>query len=545
MSSHSSNSRRDVETVLSAVHFEPDTRYRVRLHDRLLASLATGAASEVYTSRLRHLLFVDPVATGQGKASMPHLRPIAVFSMAVLFVTVLVFVGLVLLNPKLPEPVTSNLTPTVVLTPEPSTVRFGDEIELIGCDVRQNGTEWTITFVWKVIEQPETNYSLRIYAVKGLQITTILQGDSETSHGIEAVRLPTSGWAAGGLVQSVHTLAFVPDSPMPPDAIYIGLENAQTEALLPASQEDLLSDKYLVMVWPENPVSFLSDEPSGVPALIAKPDIAATVMASQQPQVESYPSPDGQWRAEIIRYGCTQMTEPGESTYGQLRLVDVASENERIVDDQLISCSGGTSAGNLGLGNLFWSPNSRYFYYTDGAGEVCGKPPLIQLDVTTEKAERLSKLWEVSPDGKTVAMWQRGDDLILWDLDEGETGRIPIMWDPGVDNTSTPKGGICGIAWSPDGLQLAYVESASISSIVTYFVIHVDVSRTEQRLLVRFSDFIFSTIRWETASQIELRGQKLADSAPGWVGGTIRRYWPLEPVNWTLDPVTGELNPAP
>lgn len=551
MSSHKSNSHRDIEAVLRTAHFEPNANYQERLHARLLTLLTAKPAPEMLASHWHRLLFINPVDTREGEISMPKLQPIAVFSVAVLSVTALLFVSLVLVIPRSPEPAAGNPTPTATLSPIPTeipAVQFGGQIKLLGCDIEQHGTKWTITLVWKAIDQPKADYSIFIRAILNGQLIaatdTILQGNIQMSSGADVTNLPTSvWWAVNGLAQSTHTLTLVPGDPMP-DAIYIGLYDAQTGAKMPAFQGNVVFEQNRVMVWPSSPIAPLSDRPIGIPTgivetLTATPDIAATVVAVQQPRVYgSSSSPDGQWRADFIRYECANIGGVDEFAYEQLKLVNVTNGDEQIVDGQLQSCGG---VGASGLGGLFWSPNSRYFYYTDAregvpdGGRSCWKPALIQYDVANRKTERLSEVWAPSTDGKTVAMWQEGDDLIIWSLDEGETGRIPIMWNPGEGDKRTPEAGICDIAWSPDGQQLAYVESACPASFVVYSVLHVNLNTAEQKVLVRLeSDFLFREVQWETATQIKLSGYTLDAYTEQTEAKTL-----------VLDPVTGELKSAP
>ena len=162
---------------------------------------------------------------------------------------------------------------------------------------------------------------------------------------------------------------------------------------------------------------------------------------------------------------------------------------------------------------------------------------MIQLDVTSAETERLSEIWGLSPDEKTVAMWQGENDLILWNLDKGEAERVPIMWNPGEGDRRTEKAGLCSVAWSPDSQQLAYVQAScpQPSSTLMFFVIHVDLSGMEQRLLRTLQGYFSVDIQWETASQIKLRGCRLTDY----------KKWALDFDDWVLDPVTGELESVP
>jgi dipeptidyl aminopeptidase/acylaminoacyl peptidase len=209
----------------------------------------------------------------------------------------------------------------------------------------------------------------------------------------------------------------------------------------------------------------------------------------------------------------------------QLRLVRIDAGAETPIDSQLNLC--GSGLGAYGLGGWFWSPNSRYFYYTDaregvpdGSGGSCWDRSLIRLDVTSGTIERLGRIWGLSPDGTVIAMWQRsGDDLILWSLDEGEIERAPV---------AVPDAEVCEIAWSPDGQALAYLQSlCPFCGPAQFSVVHLDLSGLEQTVLVEL-EYLSVGMQWDTANQIKLWGYE---------GG--------KRVELLFDLATGELRPAP
>jgi hypothetical protein len=108
-------------------------------------------------------------------------------------------------------------------------------------------------------------------------------------------------------------------------------------------------------------------------------------MAASQPLTETFPSPDGQWQAETVVYGCVETDEETEHAYELLRFAASSAGEWRQVDSQLINCGG---LGAYGLAGLCWSRDSRYFYYTparqgvpDGAGEW--SRPVWQLEAAT------------------------------------------------------------------------------------------------------------------------------------------------------------------
>jgi hypothetical protein len=93
------------------------------------------------------------------------------------------------------------------------------------------------------------------------------------------------------------------------------------------------------------------------------PDIPATVVALEQPRHHaSNSSPDKRWRAEVIVYDCVRTDDGQENAYEELLLTEVPGSATRTADSQLRNCGG---LGAFGLEGLFWSPNTRYFYYTE------------------------------------------------------------------------------------------------------------------------------------------------------------------------------------
>ncbi len=229
----------------------------------------------------------------------------------------------------------------------------------------------------------------------------------------------------------------------------------------------------------------------------ATPDIAATVTTLQQPRIyASYPSPDSQWRAQVIIYDCVKLSETDENAYEQLKLVRVSDKVEQIVDTQLQYCGG---LGGFGFKGLFWSPNSRYFYFTDareGSPDgLCSywQPPIISLDVTTQSREYLGD-GPRSPDGTKLAAWQE-QGLIVWDVNTGEIGRVQV-----------DSGKVAGpIVWSPDSQALIYLQTA------TYcpprgksFVGRIDVPELKQTLLLESETLDFEDAKWDAPNRLKL-----------------------------------------
>jgi hypothetical protein len=160
--------------------------------------------------------------------------------------------------------------------------------------------------------------------------------------------------------------------------------------------------------------------------------------------------------------------------------------------------------GAFGLEGLFWSSNSRYFYYTnarEGFPDGCPgywERPILRLETGTNKVENLGS-GPLSPDGTTLATWQ-GKELVLWDVNEGiETGRVS----PAVMNAEMGAGG--PIIWSPDSQALVYVQSGSYCQPSTNSsVVRLDLQTLEQETLLESESPLFGGASWEKPNELTL-----------------------------------------
>ncbi len=206
---------------------------------------------------------------------------------------------------------------------------------------------------------------------------------------------------------------------------------------------------------PYAPAASLPDAPSPVALATPAPtpaEAAAVVAAVRAETQTEHLSPDGRWRAVVYTYPCTQMDDV-LMAYDELRLISVDDGTDPLVAHQLQNCEG---LGAIGLGGLFWSANSRYFYYTDARQGVpdggCAPytQPTFRLDVATLATQRLGS-GPRSPDGTRLAAWQDGA-LFIWDLETGAAEHVTPL------NSANVQG---AIAWSPDGQSLAYMQTES------------------------------------------------------------------------------------
>ena len=170
------------------------------------------------------------------------------------------------------------------------------------------------------------------------------------------------------------------------------------------------------------PVTPSPDAPSPVALAtpLPTPAEAAAVIFAVRPETQTeHLSPDGRWRAVVYTYPCVEV-EGAQLAYDELRLISVDSGSDPLIAHQLQYCEG---LGAIGLGGLFWSANSRYFFYTDARQGVpdggCGPytRPTFRLDVATLATQPLGS-GPRSPDGTRLAAWQDGA-LVIWDLETG------------------------------------------------------------------------------------------------------------------------------
>jgi len=224
--------------------------------------------------------------------------------------------------------------------------------------------------------------------------------------------------------------------------------------------------------------------------------IVEAVMGTQQPRTyESYPSPDGKWLAEILMYDCMKVDprpEADANAYEQLRLVKGSSGEITTADGQLQNCGG---LGAFGLEGLFWSQNSRYFYYTDsreGVPDGCGgywQKPILRLEINTLRTETLGAGF-LSPDGRKIAAWDE-EELVIWDVSEGdEVGRIS----PASLNRETGAG---PVIWSPDSQAFVYIQAVSFCPVAgKSSVVHVTLSTLKQEVLLESESPTFGDADW-------------------------------------------------
>ncbi|MFZ5882621.1 MAG: TolB family protein [Chloroflexota bacterium] len=234
--------------------------------------------------------------------------------------------------------------------------------------------------------------------------------------------------------------------------------------------------------------------------VVATAQVDAILSTVQPVVLKQYPSSDGKWRVDVIRYDCTNFPGMVDAVaYEQLKLINIAEGTEKIIEDELQNCGG---IGSYGFKGLYWSPSSRYFYYTDwreGYPEGCGTylvPFIYRLDVSSQASVPVGG-GHLSPDGTKLAMWD-GDDIVIWDLDRGEIGRVRSL---------VPDFFAGEIAWSPDSQSLVYLQ-AEFDCAPHYgetYVVRLDFDKNSQTLLIKYPPPGLGGVDWFTPGQITLR----------------------------------------
>lgn len=222
-------------------------------------------------------------------------------------------------------------------------------------------------------------------------------------------------------------------------------------------------------------------------------------------------SPDGLWLARGI------FTTPKESDQAGKTYASVHAGKRNVEEWTLFEGWLGEGLGHTTPQALYWSPDSRYFYYTDRpVVEGCKALPvngsnLIRVDMQNGAIRELlppqATNLALSPDDTRLAYIAQGSlNLVIRELSTSQERTLDL--DPGWDFDAG------GIVWSPDGSALAltlanqpcagatptsgpYAASTTIltvdaTSLAFQIVLEGDVARRV-------------TGAWKTPNQIELK----------------------------------------
>jgi hypothetical protein len=230
----------------------------------------------------------------------------------------------------------------------------------------------------------------------------------------------------------------------------------------------------------------------------ATADVAATVIARTTPQVlATYDSPDLRWEARVRIHQCVPVEDYGDLAYEAL---DFQGDSDTFVADrQLINCGG---LGAAGLAGLFWSPDSRYFYYTtarEGVPEGCDQywsRPFSRVDLSDRSVQYIG-IGELAPGGQVIAAWQDASLLVL--PIEAEAGTLLDL--PYQEQQ------LGALAWSPTSAALAFVQDQSFCPASGSSVFLLSLDRLEPLLLFSPEDGLVLDVRWAGSERLLLLGQ--------------------------------------
>ena len=213
-------------------------------------------------------------------------------------------------------------------------------------------------------------------------------------------------------------------------------------------------------------------------------------------------SPDQHWRVEVVRSDCTPIG--GDSlAYEQMLLETIGASEARVLADQIQSCGG---LGAFGLQGLYWSSDSRFFYYTparegqpDGG---CGpwQRPIVRVDVrgggTLDLAEGTpAPAGAATSEGGLTASFV-GQDLVLWSRAAADVLRVPA---------AVPAASFGPLAWSPDGQSLVYLAwRVPCPPYEKSDLVRVDLPGSQAAVLPAPDAPIFTTLAWPAAGQLRL-----------------------------------------
>ncbi len=107
--------------------------------------------------------------------------------------------------------------------PNPMSVNFGNQIELVGYSVSdlspEAGDQMTLTLYWRALQPMTTDYSVFAQIID--RATTTIYGASDAQPAVWT--RPTTTWSIGEVIEDAHALTINPDTPPSIYDIYVGL----------------------------------------------------------------------------------------------------------------------------------------------------------------------------------------------------------------------------------------------------------------------------------------------------------------------------------
>ena len=167
--------------------------------------------------------------------------------------------------------------------------------------------------------------------------------------------------------------------------------------------------------------------------------------------VQQFQDAASAYTIQVLRYAC--VPPPGSDFEIALEelVVSMPDGETFVADQQLLNCGG---LGAFGYNGLFWSPDGRYFYFTEARegvpdGGPCGLwlPWLYRVNLFDRTTEQLPGNGPRTADDRHLVLWD-GADFVLWDLNGTE-----------ITRSAPPTSGyyLFSAAIGPDGSRLLYV----------------------------------------------------------------------------------------
>jgi len=240
---------------------------------------------------------------------------------------------------------------------------------------------------------------------------------------------------------------------------------------------------------------------------------------------------------EIVNGGCEYIDLEGEFTgyfIDTIALRNLSDGSTSVVDPGYPQECDVRSW--YGFHGLFWTRDSRYFYYSNFLRDRPDRQDtiwprtdyqgaLMRIDVwpSTEYRSLSEDLGDalLSPNGNRFATWRwlhlPQDGLAIHEINQGEVLRF-----------SAPEQGAHDpvIVWSRDSTSLVYLQSDGWNFATT--LVLVDILKKSQTVLVQTNDARFTDVAWDEPGQIALVEQTY--------NLTVGR-------RWHYDLATGELKP--